>query len=77
MCLAVPGQIVSIDEQDPEMRMAKVDFAGVQKDICVQWLPGVSVGDYIIAHVGIALNKLDEEEALETLRLLKEMGDIA
>lgn len=75
MCLAVPGQVTYIDERNPELRMAKVDFAGVQKDICIQWLPEVQVGDYIIAHVGLALNKVDENEALETLALLKEMGE--
>jgi hydrogenase expression/formation protein HypC len=75
MCLAVPGQITSIDETNPDLRMAKVDFAGVQKDICIQWLPEVRMGDYIIAHVGLALNKVDEEEALETLKLLREMGE--
>lgn len=77
MCLAVPGQITSIDASNPELRMAKVNFAGIQKDICVQWLPEVKEGDYIIAHVGLALNKVDEEEALETLALLREMGEKA
>lgn len=75
MCLAVPGQIVSIDDSNPEMRMAKVNFAGVEKDICIQWLPDIRVGDYILAHVGVALNKIDEEEALETLRLFKELDN--
>ena len=75
MCLAVPGQIVSIDDSNPEMRMAKVNFAGVEKDICIQWLPDIVVGDYILAHVGVALNKIDEEEALETLRLFKELDN--
>ncbi|MGB9747326.1 MAG: HypC/HybG/HupF family hydrogenase formation chaperone [Bacteroidales bacterium] len=75
MCLAVPGQIVSIDDSNPEMRMAKVNFAGVEKDICIQWLSDVAVGDYVLAHVGVALNKIDEEEALETLRLFKELDN--
>jgi hydrogenase expression/formation protein HypC len=75
MCLAVPGQVTSIDESNKDLRMAKVNFAGVQKDICIQWLPEVNVGDYIIAHVGLALNKLDEAEAQETLQLLREMGE--
>jgi len=75
MCLAVPGQIVSIDDSNPEMRMAKVNFAGVEKDICIQWLHDIMVGDYILAHVGVALNKIDEEEALETLRLFKELDN--
>jgi hydrogenase expression/formation protein HypC len=76
MCLAVPGKVISIDKSDPELRMAKVDFSGVTKEISVQWLPEVKVGDYILAHVGMALNILNEDEALETLRLLKELGEI-
>lgn len=76
MCLAVPGQVISIDASDPEMRMAKVNFAGVEKEICIQWVPDVQVGDYILAHVGVALNKIDEEEALETLRLFKELDNL-
>lgn len=76
MCLAVPGKVVSIDESNPELRMAKVNFGGVNKDICIQWLPDVQVGEYILAHVGFALNKVDEKDAEETIKILKEMGDI-
>jgi hydrogenase expression/formation protein HypC len=76
MCLAVPGKIVEIDASNPEMRMARVDFAGVIKDICIEWLPGVAVGDYVLAHVGTALNKINEQDALETMQLLREMGNI-
>lgn len=73
MCLAIPGKIVSVDESNPDLRMAKVSFGGVVKDICVQWLPEAGVGDYIIAHVGMALNKLDEEEARLSLEAFDEM----
>ena len=77
MCLAVPGKVVSIDESNPELRMAKVDFSGIMKEVSVQWLPEVKVGDYILSHTGMALNILDEEEAMETLRLLRELGDVS
>ncbi len=80
MCLAVPGKILSIqkNEQDENApTMAKVDFNGVVQPVCVDWLPEAEVGDYVIVHVGFALNKIDEKEALETLQLLKEMGDIS
>ena len=50
MCLAVPGKIVSIDSSNPDLRMAKVSFGGVIKEICVQWLPEAGMGDYVIAH---------------------------
>jgi len=73
MCLAVPGKILSIDSSNPDLRMARVSFGGVTKDICVEWLPDAGVGDYILAHVGMALNKLDEEDARLTLEAFDEM----
>ncbi|UCF64170.1 MAG: HypC/HybG/HupF family hydrogenase formation chaperone [bacterium] len=77
MCLAVPGKVLSLEEApEGEPKMARVDFAGVVKNICVDWLPDIQVGEYVIVHVGFALNKIDEKEALETLQLLREMGDI-
>ncbi len=77
MCLAVPGKIVSINSSDPELKMAKVDFDGMLADVCIQWLPEeVKVGDYILAHVGMALNKLDEEDARLTLESLRQMGEL-
>ncbi len=76
MCLAIPGKVISIDDSNPDLRMARVSFSGVMKDICVQWVPEVKIGDYILAHVGMALNILNEEEAMETLRLLRELGEM-
>jgi len=73
MCLAVPGKIVSIEERD-ETRMAKVDFGGVVKDVCLAYLPEIRVGDYTIVHVGFAIQKLDEASALETLALFESLG---
>lgn len=76
MCLAVPGKVLMIDDSNPELKMAKVDFAGVVKEVSVQWLPEVKVGDYVLTHVGMALNVVDEKDALETLDLLREMGEL-
>ena len=76
MCLAVPGKILSIDDSDPELKMAKVQFGEIVKDICIQWVDDVDVGDYIMAHIGTALSKVDEEDARYTLNALREMGDI-
>jgi len=76
MCLAVPGKIIAIDDSNPDLRMAKVNFSGIVKDICIQWLPESKIGDYILAHVGMALNILNEEEALETISLIRELGEI-
>ncbi len=70
MCLAVPGKIISIDESNPDLKMAKVDFGGITKDVCIQWLDEIKIGDYVLVHVGFALNKIDEKEAENTLRIL-------
>ena len=75
MCLAVPGKVISIDKSNPDLNMARVDFSGIIKDICVQLLPEVREGDYILAHVGMALNILDEKEALESISLIRELGE--
>ena len=76
MCLAVPGKVTSIDESNPDLKMANVNFSGVSKEVCVQWLPDVQIGDYVLVHVGFALNKIDEKDAEETLKILREMGDL-
>jgi len=77
MCLAVPGKVISIEESiENSPKMAQVDFAGVVQNICIDWLPEVQVGEYVIVHVGFALNKIDEKDAEETLKLLREMGDL-
>lgn len=75
MCLAVPGKVLSIDRGRSPL-MGTVSFAGVRKEICLEWVPEVQVGNYVIVHVGFALNTVDEHEAEETLRLLKEMGGL-
>lgn len=76
MCLSIPGRVISIDENNPDLKMGKVSFSGVTKDICLQWLPDVQVGEYVLAHVGFALSKIDEKDAEETISVLKEMGDL-
>ena len=74
MCLAVPGKILSIDESNPDLKMARVQFGEAIREICIQWVDGVVIGDYILAHVGTALNKIDEADAQYTLDALREMG---
>jgi hydrogenase expression/formation protein HypC len=79
MCLAVPGKIESISGDDPLMRMAKVNFGGILKDISLAYTPEAEVGNYILAHVGFALNVVDEEEAqlvFEYLRQIDELGQL-
>lgn len=75
MCLAVPGKVVEIWDQDAT-RMAKVDFGGVQKTVCLEFVPDLLLGEYTVVHVGFALQRLDEESALETLKLFRELGEL-
>ncbi len=72
MCLAIPGKVVEIIGQDM-MRMSRVDFGGITRDISLAYLPDAMAGDYVIVHAGFAISQLDEEEAQETLRLLAEL----
>ena len=76
MCLGIPGKILETDE-NPLMRMAKVDFGGVVKEISLGYVPEAEVGDWVIVHVGFAISKLDEDEAQETLQLMAEAGIVA
>jgi len=73
MCLGVPGKIVEIYDVDG-LVMGKVDFGGVVREACLEYVPDVKIGDYTIIHVGFALNLISEKEAMETLAMLKEIA---
>ena len=73
MCLAVPGQVKQIYE-DQGVRMGKVNFGGIVKDVCLAYLPEISIGDYTIVHVGFAISKVDEESANATLQMFRDLG---
>ena len=73
MCLAVPGQVESIHEEDGT-RMGRVNFGGVVKEVCLAYLPEIAIGDYTIVHVGFAISRIDEASAQETLRTFAELG---
>jgi hydrogenase expression/formation protein HypC len=72
MCLGIPGKVIALYQANG-MKMAKIDFGGVIKEACMEYLPEVKVGDYTIIHVGFGLSVLDEQEAKETLDLLKQI----
>ncbi len=74
MCLGIPGKIIEIHEASG-LRMGRIDFGGVVKEACLAYVPEAQVGDYTIIHVGFALSVLSEEDAQETLALLKEIDD--
>lgn len=73
MCLAIPGKVEEISA-DGVVRMGRVNFGGVVKQVCLDYVPDLQVGDYTIVHVGFALSKIDEENAQKTLALFREMG---
>ncbi len=80
MCLAVPGRLVSIvEDPDPMQRRGKVDFGGVRKEVNLAFTPEAGEGDYVLVHVGFALNVVDEEEAqriFEELERMQELGEL-
>ena len=75
MCLGIPGRIIEVRDEDG-LKMGRVDFGGVRKEACLAYVPEVVPGDYVIVHVGFAISHMDEEEALRTLELLSQMGDM-
>jgi hydrogenase expression/formation protein HypC len=77
MCLAIPGKVISIAGDDPVFRMGKVDFGGVIKEVNLCYVPEVKLGDYVIIHVGFALNIIDEEEAQKVFEYLREMEELS
>lgn len=76
MCLAIPGKIIEF--VDKENSIAKVEIGGVKRNINTVFLDPseINIGDYVLIHVGFAMNKIDEQQAKETLRLLEELGEM-
>lgn len=73
MCLGIPGCVQEIYDADG-VRMGKVNFGGIVKEVCLDYVPEIAVGDYTIVHVGFAITRIDEASAQETLRLFQQMG---
>lgn len=76
MCLAVPGKIIEITDNDPITRTGKVSFGGIVKDINLAYVPEAGIDSYVIVHAGFAISTLDEKEANEVFAYLKEIGDL-
>lgn len=76
MCLAIPGKVVEIQPDAQGVRMARTNFGGIVKQVCLEYTPEVEVGDYVLVHVGFALSRVAEDEAERTYRLLEEMGQL-
>jgi hydrogenase expression/formation protein HypC len=75
MCLAIPGKVLSHFEQNG-MRMAKVQFGGIVREACLEYVPETQINDYVLVHVGFAISRVDEEEARKTYQLLREMDQL-
>jgi hydrogenase expression/formation protein HypC len=75
MCLGIPGKVIEVHDV-AGLRMGKVDFGGVRKEACLAYTPEVELGDYVIVHVGFAISRVDEDEAMKTLEILASMGDM-
>ena len=76
MCLGVPGRVTKVEPNALGMTMGTVDFAGVTKQVCLAYVPEAQVGDYVIVHVGFAISRVDEREALEVFETLRRMGEL-
>lgn len=72
MCLAIPGKIIELSEKNG-MKMSKVDFGGITREACLEYVPEARIGEYVMVHVGFAISKVDEEEANRTYQYLAEM----
>jgi hydrogenase expression/formation protein HypC len=75
LCLGIPGQVVSLEDAGG-LRMGKVRFGGVVREACLEYVPEVALGDYVIVHAGFAISCVNGEEAARTYQLLEEMGQL-
>jgi hydrogenase expression/formation protein HypC len=73
MCLAIPGEVLSSEEREGR-RVGRVQFGGVIREVCFDFVPEVVVGNYVMVHVGFAISVVDKDEAERTYAILKEMG---
>jgi hydrogenase expression/formation protein HypC len=76
MCLAVPGKLVQIEGDDPLWRTGKVDFGGILKEVNLACVPEAELGDYVLVHVGMALSRVDEDEAAKVFEYLRQMDEL-
>ena len=78
MCLAIPGKIIDIQQDiDPTFRNGKVSFEGITRNVNLSMVPHAEIGDYVLVHVGVALNRINEEEAKKTFQYLREIGEVS
>jgi hydrogenase expression/formation protein HypC len=76
MCLAIPGKILCLTNEDPLSRAGKVSFGGIVKEVNLAYVPEAAVGDYVVVHVGFAISKVDEQEAQQVFEYVKQMDEL-
>lgn len=76
MCLAIPGRVIEVQEDESGVLMGRTDFGGVVRRVCLAYAPEAKVGDYVLVHVGFALGVVDEEEAMKTLQALESLNQL-
>jgi len=76
MCLAIPGKVIEAFDQGG-MKMAKVQFGGIVRQVCLEYVPQTKLGDYVLVHVGFAISTVDEAEARRTYELLEQMDQLS
>ena len=76
MCLAIPGELLDIKGDDPIFRSGRVSFGGTVRNVNLAYVPEAKVGDYVLVHVGFAINIIDETEAEKVFEYLREMGEL-
>ncbi len=77
MCLGIPGKVLEISAESDAMPMAKVEFGGITKEVCLAYLSDVEVGDYVLVHVGFAISKIDEQEAQEIFSYIEQIDEFS
>ncbi len=77
MCLGVPGKVETVEPNELGMTTGIVNFAGIRKQVCLAYVPDVAPGEYVVVHVGFAISKIAEAEALEVFEVLRGMGELA
>ena len=75
MCLGIPGRVIEVMDEEG-LLMGKVQFGGIQKRVCLAHVPEVKTGEYVLVHVGFALSRLDEHEAMRVFALLAELDQL-
>jgi hydrogenase expression/formation protein HypC len=77
MCLGVPGKVLKVETGPTGLAMGKVSFGGVAKEVCLAFVPEAAPGDYVVVHVGFAISRIDEAEAVRVFAALRELGELA